>query len=75
VKGSDPKFPCSVCGKAVVLETANTDDEGCIVHGECYLTRITLQFAVQSLIYTANFKSPVRNSAGPATPILLIANR
>jgi hypothetical protein len=29
---------CSVCGKPVPLETAKTDDQGKLVHEECYFS-------------------------------------
>jgi hypothetical protein len=34
---------CSICNKPVDLETAKTDDEGQIVHGECYVAAMGLQ--------------------------------
>jgi hypothetical protein len=32
--------PCFVCNKPVHLESATTDEQGRIVHGECYFLKI-----------------------------------
>ena len=36
-----PKTPtCSVCNTPVPLESATTDEQGRLIHGECYFLKI-----------------------------------
>jgi len=36
---------CPICGKAVVLETAKTDEHGKAIHDDCYLLKLRLRQA------------------------------
>jgi hypothetical protein len=50
---------CSICNKAIVLETAKTDEDGKAVHGECYLRRLTA-------LRQAGSQDPPNNSPTPS---------
>lgn len=34
---------CHICGKSVPLECAKTDDDGMVVHEECYVSQIRIR--------------------------------
>ena len=40
-KASQSFLRCQICGCAVPLESANTDENGQAVHERCYLGRLT----------------------------------
>lgn len=39
---------CSICNTAVPLESANTDENGEAIHGECYTLKVQLRRATGS---------------------------
>jgi hypothetical protein len=41
---SRPRFPmCSLCNEPVELESAKTDEDGKVVHEECYVLRMQMK--------------------------------
>ena len=42
---NSPNFVCVICNQPVSLETANTDEDGRPVHGECYTLAAKLKLA------------------------------
>jgi hypothetical protein len=39
---AEQEFNCSICSQPVELATAKTDDNGKVVHEECYVHEMTL---------------------------------
>lgn len=37
----DGKYLCSICNQPVQLETAKTNEDGHVVHAECYVGKLT----------------------------------
>lgn len=52
--------PCVICSQPVHLESAKADEAGKPVHGECYVTTLTLKRAG-----TQESRSAQKNAAGP----------
>jgi hypothetical protein len=41
MEGPLVSFPlCSICKKVVDLKTSKTDEDGCAVHEECYVSKL-----------------------------------
>jgi hypothetical protein len=38
---------CCICGRAIALETAKTNEYGCALHEECYVLRLQLEQATK----------------------------